>query len=138
MGVPEGCWAKSSFFSLTPATRASHDDPENSKRAYWRAPTLQTTEIPKDAQKDHKECNIRREEGKKKRKFGGPAEGVSGAGYSAGGPEVGCLEEGCLAQGLRRRGGRGRYEKMKNKYCAEIKKSKRGKIIKKNKNEKKN
>ena len=49
----------------------AHDDPENSKRAFWRAPTLQTP--PKfhgKTPREHKGCNFRREEEKKREILG--------------------------------------------------------------------
>ena len=74
---------------------------------------------------------------KKKRNFGRPGGGGPARGSRAGYPAKGWVRgwvsgRGVSCGGASAQGGvRGRFEKMKNKYCEEIKKSKRGKIVKK-------
>ena len=109
------------------AAMVSHDDPENSKRAFWRAPALQTP--PKFHEKTPRESTKRKKlGGEKKTKFWAVQQRGSSGGVS-GGKGLGLVSSGGgSAQG----GSGGGHEK---KIAQKSKKSK--KILKKTKTIKK-
>ena len=114
-------WSLWTFFQTGPPGLA-HDDQENSKTCTFEGSnTSNTTEIPrKDAQREHKECNFRREEEKQSEIVGGladggPAEGGIRAGVPgrvSGGGVRGWWVRGVLRRGFDAGVVRGRFEKI--------------------------